>query len=300
MGTPEFSVPSLKLLNKEFGVDLVVTLPDKQKGRGQKFQPTDVKKAAMELNLPILQPESLKSDDFINQLREFEPDIMVVIAFKFLTPSVFTIPKLGCFNVHASLLPKYRGAAPINWAIINGDKTTGLTTFLLQEKIDTGNILLQKEFKIPDGFTAGDLYEFLMPEAAQMAVDTTRLLISGDYKPYPQDNSMATSAPKIFPEFCKINWMQFALDIRNFIHGVSPIPGAWTIMNGQRFKILRVDYCSCGTGLPGKYIIDEDDMVVFCKKGVLSLVEVQPQGKRVMKISEFLNGYRGNSEGFFE
>ena len=133
-----------------------------------------------------------------------------------------------------------------------------------------------------------------------MAVDTTRLLISGDYKPYPQDNSMATSAPKIFPEFCKINWMQFALDIRNFIHGVSPIPGAWTIMNGQRFKILRVDYCSCGTGLPGKYIIDEDDMVVFCKKGVLSLVEVQPQGKRVMKISEFLNGYRGNSEGFFE
>ncbi|MFH1049568.1 MAG: methionyl-tRNA formyltransferase [bacterium] len=300
MGTPEFAVPTLVELHEVFGIKAVVTVPDKPQGRGKKVMPSDVKIKATELGIPVLQPEKLKDDSFINELKSFEPDIMVVLAFRILPEEVFTISKIATFNIHASLLPKYRGAAPINWAIINGEKTTGLTSFILEKKVDTGNILLQKAMDIPEGATAGDLHDLMMPKAAQMAVDTCNLLISSDYQLMVQDNSLATPAPKIFPEFCKINWNQHAENVRNFIHGLSPFQGAWTLWNGERLKILRVEFSACGKGIPGTFSINDNIMNVQCDKGIISLREIQLPGKRPMKIQDFLRGYRGRKEGILE
>lgn len=299
MGTPEFAVPTLKALHKEFGVGLVVTTPDKQQGRGLKLIPSDVKKTALELAIPILQPEKLKDPDFVSKLKEYNPDIIVVLAFRILPKEVFTLARLGTFNIHASLLPKYRGAAPINWAIINGEKTTGLTAFLINEKVDTGNILLQKAIDIPENFTAGDLHDLLMYEAPEIAISTCKLLISGNYTAYKQDDSQATPAPKIFPEFCQINWTMDADYLKRFIHGVSPIPGAYTFLEGKRLKIYRVEHSCCGTGQPGYYEIQGKNLIVQCGKGFLSLLEVQPEGKKIMRIEEFINGFRGPKKGFF-
>jgi len=300
MGTPEFAVPTLVRLNETFGVKAVVTVPDKPQGRGKKVLPSEVKIKAEELQIPIFQPEKLKNDDFIDELKSFNPDIMVVLAFRILPEEVFRISKIATFNIHASLLPKYRGAAPINWVIINGEKTSGLTSFILEKKVDTGNILLQKAIDIPEGATAGDLHDLMMPEAAQMAVETCNLLLSGEYKLMVQDDSFASPAPKIFPEFCKINWNLHAEIVRNFIHGLSPFPGAWTIWDGVRLKILRVEFSACGKGILGTYTINGDNMNVQCEKGLVSLQEIQLPGKRPMKIQDFLRGYRGNKEGCFD
>jgi methionyl-tRNA formyltransferase len=299
MGTPEFAVPTLTKLNETFGVKAVVTVPDKPQGRGKKVLPCDVKIKAQELGISLLQPEKLKDEKFINELKTYEPDIMVVLAFRILPEEVFSISKIATFNIHASLLPKYRGAAPINWAIINGEKTTGLTSFILEKKVDTGNILLQKSIDIPEGATAGDLHDLMMPEAAQMAVDTCNLLLSGNYKLMKQDDSLASPAPKIFPEFCKISWNQHAEKVRNFIHGLSPFPGAWTIWNSERLKILRVEYSCCGKGESGFFSINDKEINVQCEKGIVTLREIQLPGKRPMKTEEFLRGYRGTKSGKF-
>ena len=239
MGTPEFAVPTLEAIHKEFGVRAVVTVPDKPKGRGKKMLPSPVKLKALELGLPVLQPEKLKDESFYKELKQYNPDIMAVVAFRILPESIFEMANIGTFNIHGSLLPKYRGAAPINWAIINGDKESGLTSFLLKKIVDTGDMLLQNPVKIPEGSTAGDLHDMLMPVSAKLAVDTIKLLLDGDYQLMPQDNSKASPAPKIFREQCEINFAQHARDLRNYIHGVSPVPGAWTIWNGKRLKILR-------------------------------------------------------------
>lgn len=297
MGTPEFSLPSLDAVHNEFGIKAVVTVPDKPKGRGKKMQPPAVKKRAIELGLPVVQPESLKDPDFLNELAEFEPDIMVVIAFRILPPQVYEIAKIGAFNIHGSLLPKYRGAAPINWAIINGENETGLTSFLLRKKVDTGAMLLQQPLGIPEGSTAGDLHDLMMPVAANLSVDTCRLLIEGNFKTMEQDDSLATPAPKIFPEQCQINWAQHARDLRNFIHGVSPVPGAWTLWDAKRTKILRVEFTACGRGTPGEFFIEDNKMLVHCQKGLLSVIELQAQGKRAMHVNDFLRGYRGPAHG---
>lgn len=299
MGTPEFAVPTLAKLHKTYGLKAVVTVPDKPQGRGKKVHPSEVKVKAQELGIALLQPQKLKDEKFITELKTLEPDIIVVLAFRILPEEVFSIPKIATFNIHASLLPKYRGAAPINWAVINGEKTTGLTSFILEKKVDTGNILLQKSIDIPEGSTAGDLHDLLMPEAAQMAVDTCNLLISGDYKTMSQDDSLASSAPKIFPAFCQINWNQHAEIVRNFIHGLSPYPGAWTLWNSERLKILRVDYSCCGKGEAGTYLISDKDFSVQCEKGFVLLKEIQLPGKRPMKTQEFLRGYRGSKSGRF-
>lgn len=300
MGTPEFAVPTLEFINKFFKVKTVVTVPDKPQGRGLKLKPSPVKAKALELEIPVIQPESLKDDWFINELKSLSPDIIIVIAFRILPLQVYTLSKIGTFNVHASLLPKYRGAAPINWAIINGEEETGLTSFLLKEKVDTGDILLQQRVKIPENATAGELHDILMKIAPQFTLDTCNLLLSGKYNTQKQDNSKATSAPKIHPEFCKINWNSDARTIRNFIHGLSPYPGAWTILNGKRLKILKVEYCQCGTGVPGSFSINNNHFIVQCLKGIISIVQLQTESKKAMKTAEFLNGYRGEKSGIFE
>jgi methionyl-tRNA formyltransferase len=300
MGTPEFAVPTLEKLNEKYGIGLVVTVPDKAQGRGLKLMPSAVKEKAIELEIPVLQPESLKSEDFIRTVSEFNPDIIVVLAFRILPEEVFTLAKVGSFNIHASLLPAYRGAAPINWAIINGEKKTGLTSFLLEKKVDTGSILLSKEFEIPDGFTAGDLHNALMPLSAELAIETCELLLSGNYQLIPQDESKASKAPKIFPEDCKIDWSLPAEKIRNFIHGTSPTPGAWTIWDDKRLKILRARISGNKEGIAGFFVIENSQFMVFCGEDAIIIDELQAEGRKPMKIKDFLNGYKGENQGIFD
>lgn len=293
MGTPEFAVPSLEKLHKKFGVSLVVTNPDKLAGRGLKPTPSPVKIKANELQIPILQPEKIKDPDFYHKIQSFAPDIIVVIAFKILPPEVFNATKIASFNVHPSLLPKYRGPAPLNWQIINGEKETGLTTFILQEEVDAGNVILQWKYPIPDGFTAGDLHDFLAPLAADIAVETCKLLLEGNYSLQKQDESLVTKAPKIFPEQCQIVWNNDCVKLRNFIHGVSPSPGAWTIIDGKRFKIYRCDYQLQSHNDPiGKPIVSEGLLKFPCTNGYIIPKEVQIEGKRKMSAEEFSRGYR--------
>ncbi len=299
MGTPEFAVPTLERLHEEFGVKAVVTVPDKPMGRGKKLHASAVKKKAMEMNIPVLQPEKLKDQDFTEEFRNLQPDIICVLAFRILPEEVYSAAKTGAFNIHASLLPKYRGAAPINWAIINGEEETGLTSFLLKKKVDTGDIIMQHTIKIPENATVGDLHDIMMPEAARIAVATTKLLLKGEYVPVPQDSGEATPAPKIFREQCEINWDGHARDIKNFIHGVSPVPGAWTIWDGEIFKIFRTEYSACGNGEPGVFWIEDDSFFVNCRKGIIKLKEIQIPGKRKMKTEDFLAGYRGPKKGKF-
>lgn len=301
MGTPEFAVPSLEALHAAYGVKAVVTVPDKPKGRGLKLLPSAVKAKAVELGIPVLQPEKLKDIQFINSLKELKPDIIVVIAFRILPEEVYSLASTGTFNIHGSLLPKYRGAAPINRAIINGDEVSGLTSFLLKKEVDTGDILLKKQVRIPDNATAGDLHDMLMPVAAQLSVETIELLLSGSYTPCVQDNSLASPAPKIFPDQCRIDWTGEAATLKNFIHGMSPSPGAWTMWNGKRLKILRVELLKAdGKGNPGSFRMENGLFTVDCAFGKLSIVELQAEGKKAMKTHDFLAGYRGEATGTFE
>lgn len=300
MGTPQFSVPSLLAIHNRYGLKAVVTIPDKPQGRGKKTLPSPVKLKAEELAIPIFQPENLKDFEFLDQIRMLEPDIFVVIAFRILPVELFSIPKIASFNVHASLLPKYRGAAPINWAIINGERTTGLTTFILQEKVDTGNIILQQTIEIPYGSTAGNLSDLMMPEAAKLSIETIHTLLEGNYSLIQQDSKLACPAPKIFPEMCRISWNSNANKISDFINGVSPTPGAWTMWNDSRLKILRAGSLSNTNGSPGSFYIDKEKFTVSTAEGSIEIYELQLQGKRPMKSREFLLGYRGNSNGNFQ
>lgn len=299
MGTPEFGIPALKKIHAEYGIKAVITAPDKPKGRGKKVLPSPIKKAAVAMDIPVFQPPKMKDPDFLEKLYALEPDIICIIAFRILPEEVWSASKLGTFNIHASLLPKYRGAAPINWAIINGEKTTGLTSFLLAQKVDTGNILLQHKIDIPEGATAGDLHDIMMPISADMALQTCNLLLSGDYTTYQQEHSKATPAPKIFSDFCRIKWNLHAKDLRNFIHGLSPYPGAWTMWDDKRLKILRTEFTACGTGEPGSFFIENDKLFVYGLKGLISVTELQLQGKKPMRTSDFLKGYRGERSGKF-
>ncbi|MFP4368276.1 MAG: methionyl-tRNA formyltransferase [Candidatus Kapaibacterium sp.] len=297
MGTPEFAVPALEKIHSEFDIKAVVTVPDKPRGRGRKPQAPAVKQKAVELGLEVLQPEKLKDPEFVERLREIAPDIICVIAFRILPKEVYTIPALGSFNVHGSLLPAYRGAAPINWAIINGEKKTGLTSFLLKEKVDTGDILLRKEIAIPDGCTAGGLHDMMMAPAADLAADTTRLLINGNYKTLKQDDSQASPAPKIFREQCEINWQMPAEELRNFIHGVSPVPGAWTVLNGAVLKVFRVSLCPSIDKQPGEFTCLNNRLLVQCADKSLALDLIKPEGRKSMPAGDFLCGYRGEPNG---
>lgn len=300
MGTPEFSVPTLKALHENFEIPAVVTVPDKPKGRGQKMMPSPVKLAAEELGIKVLQPVSLKDENFINELEEINADIFCIVAFRILPTAVYTIPKIASFNVHTSLLPKFRGAAPINWAIIKGEKKSGVTSFILDENIDTGNIIGTREVTIGDTMTAGELHDELMPLAAELAVETCEQLLSGDYQRLAQDDSLATPAPKIFREDCKIDFNLAAVDLKNFINGMSPIPGAWTIFEGKKVKLLKSEI-SPNINIKNKsFLIENGNFMLQTSFGTVKVLIIQPEGKKVMQIKDFLAGYRGNKEGILE
>ncbi|GAB1370013.1 methionyl-tRNA formyltransferase [Candidatus Kapaibacterium sp.] len=300
MGTPEFSVPSLEAIHDKYGVSLVITVPDKQQGRGLKLSPSPVKVKALELGIPVLQPAVLKEESFINELKELAPDIIVVIAFRILPKEIFTIPCVATFNIHGSLLPKYRGAAPINWAIINGENTSGLTSFIIQEKVDTGNMLLTKMVDIDDEMTAGDLHDKLMPLSAVLSLETIELLLSGNFQPIKQNDPLSCPAPKLTKDNTKINWTDSAANVKRFIRGLSPYPTSWTKFDGEVLKVFLVKFSTESYKLePGEYYINDNRFIVGCSDGNIELLSIQPQNKKRMLIRDFINGYRGNCRGRF-
>jgi methionyl-tRNA formyltransferase len=297
MGTPEFAIPSLRTLLEQ-GYDLVsvVTAPDKPQGRGQKTAPSPVKEFARLRNLPILEPQQLKAREFVSAVSNLQPDLIVVVAFRILPPEVFTIPRLGSFNLHASLLPKFRGAAPINWAIIRGEEETGVTTFFLQNKVDTGSILLQARVRIGPDDTAGDLHDRLAGLGAQVVLQTVRAIEVGNVRPVAQDEAFTSLAPKIFREDCEIDWKKPAVHIHNFVRGLSPSPCAWTHHDGKVLRVYRTERVE-GTGPIMEHeaglIVDRraESLIVQTTAGFIALKEVQLEGRRRMGVAEFLRGY---------
>ena len=309
MGTPEFASTSLRRLVAEgYNIVAVVTTPDKPAGRGQKMHESDVKLTAKELGLPILQPEKLRDETFLNELRALQPDLGIVIAFRMLPEVVWAMPQLGTFNLHASLLPEYRGAAPINWAIINGDKRTGVTTFLLNHEIDKGAIIEQEAVDILDEDNIGTLYDKLMNIGAELVLKTVDKVAEGGYEVIEQmhiDESTLRPAPKIFKDDCLIKWDKRGEDIVNLVRGLSPYPAAWTY--------IYKDGAECGTakifkvrfevdnreGSAGRVVTDGRSYFgVRCADGVVYIEELQMAGKRRMAIKDVLLGWRLSNETF--
>ncbi len=296
MGTPEFAIPSLNILIENgYNVVAVITTPDKPRGRGRKLTPTPVKEQALKNNIPVLQPANLKDPGFIDELKEYSPDLQIVVAFRMLPDIVWTLPPYGTVNLHASLLPQYRGAAPINWALINGEDITGLTTFFIKHEIDTGNIILQQEVEIYPEDNAGTLHDRLKIKGADIVLETVRLIEKGNFKIKKQvDEPGLKKAPKISRETCQIDWNSSMYDLYNFVRGLSPYPTAWTRINDKLYKIYRISITdSENFGQPGEYLTDNKTFLNFqCLDGVVSVDEIQPEGKRKMMIEEF---FRGNS-----
>lgn len=306
MGTPEFAVEPLRaLLNSGFNISAVVTVPDKPAGRGQKLSQSAVKQFAVDNDLRVIQPQKLKEQAFVDELTSLNPDIFIVVAFRMLPQVVWNIPSLGTFNLHASLLPNYRGAAPINWAVINGETKTGLTTFLIDEKIDTGKILLNEEVLINPDETAGELHDKLMPLGGQLVVKTVELLASNQIDPKPQDNFIKPEtnlkqAPKLFKENTRINWSLAANEVHNVIRGLSPYPSAWCFLsdssaNEVSVKIFRTKLVSTDDtkNAPGTISTDGKTFLhVQCGKGIIAILELQLAGKKSMPIKDFLLGFR--------
>lgn len=299
MGTPEFAVPSLQVLVKnDYNVVAVITAPDKPQGRGKKVLPSPVKKFAMEKGIPVLQPTNLKNPEFLEQLHAYQADLQVVVAFRMLPEAVWAMPSKGTFNLHASLLPQYRGAAPINWAIINGETETGVTTFMIRHEIDTGNILFQEKEPIFPEDTAGTLYERLMQKGSQLVLKTVDAIASGNYQliPQPEIENVKT-APKIQRETCQINWNQPAEQVRNFIRGLSSYPAAWTTFKTEAGEKNCKIYAVRHTGLqdgslkPGEVKTDNKSYIyVQTEDFLLSLEELQLEGKKRLFVQDFLRG----------
>jgi len=303
MGTPDFAVASLAaLLGKGYQVVGVVTAPDKPAGRGQKLQQSAVKSFALEHNLPVLQPEKLKDENFLIQLKSLRPDLQIIVAFRMLPEVVWKLPALGTFNLHGSLLPRYRGAAPLNWAIMNGDTESGVTTFLLKQEIDTGNILFQEKVPISPDETVGELHDQLMSIGAQLVIKTVDALAEGTAIPIPQQQlpfePEKLHAPKIFKEDCRINWSSDILTIHNKIRGLSPYPTTWTELNAPykeniSLKIFRaLPEQKAHNYNPGTILSDQKKwMKIACADGFLSVTDLQLAGKKRMGIEEFLRGF---------
>jgi methionyl-tRNA formyltransferase len=296
MGTPEFAVPSLEvLLQHQYKVVAVITAPDKPSGRGLKVMPSPVKEVALPYNVPVLQPTNLKAPEFIEALRGYQADLQIVVAFRMLPEAVWNMPPMGTFNLHASLLPQYRGAAPINWAIINGETETGLTTFFLKHEIDTGNVIFQEKEPISGQDTAGTLYERLRQKGAGLVLKTVQAIEKGNYPQFPQQTGETIKlAPKIFKETCEINWQQRSRAIYNFIRGLSPYPTAWTLLKDKLCKIYASHEAVNDTAPsknPGEYITDGKQFLhIKTSDGWLAIDELQMEGKKKMGIEEFLRG----------
>ena len=286
MGSPDFAIPSLeRLVQSRHQMAAVVTVPDKPKGRGRKLSESPVKTWAGGHDLKILTPGSLKDEGFVRTLRELNPDLMVVVAFRILPEVVFTIPPNGTVNLHASLLPKYRGAAPINWAIMNGETKSGLTTFYIKKKVDTGNLIMQREVQIDAEESFGEVRDRMAKLGAEVLLETLDSIERGEAKTTKQDDSLATPAPKITSEHCRIDWSGEAVDIKNQIRGLAPSPGA-------------LIESTSSSGNPGEVVESEENegLWVGTGRGKLNLLEVQPEGKRRMSIQEFVRGYRVGPE----
>lgn len=296
MGTPEFAVASLDaLLQAGANIVGVITGPDKLAGRGMKLSQSAVKKYAIEHNLLVLQPEKLRNPEFIQQLQDLKADLQIVVAFRMLPEIVWNMPPLGTVNLHGSLLPQYRGAAPINWAVINGDKETGVTTFRLQHEIDTGEMLLRATMPITEEDTAGTVHDTMMALGAKTLVQTVEALAAGTIKSLPQDESVELrKAPKIFTEDCKINWDDSVENIYNRIRGLSPYPGAFTILNDKIFKIYKANKRIEKTDIPvGQYKTDNKKQISFAaQNGYIDLIEIQPEGKKRMLVEDYLRGHQ--------
>lgn len=295
MGTPEFAVPSLKiLLDNGYDIAAVVTAPDKPGGR-QGLQQSAVKLYAQSVGLPVLQPVKLKDPDFIAALQAINADLHVVVAFRMLPEVVWRMPRLGTMNVHGSLLPKFRGAAPINWAIISGETTTGVTTFLLQHAIDTGDLLFQAPVPIGENDTAGELHDRMMEAGAALLLRSVQALENGTARPQPQQDTAATHAPKLFTETCRIDFTQSTATVHNFIRGLSPYPGAWTMYGDKVLKILRTtkDLITPASTTPGQFIQEGvKSLRISTADGYVQVLELQLEGKRRMSVVDFLNGLR--------
>jgi len=313
MGTPEFAVETLQaLVENEYNVVAVVTQPDKPVGRHQtEMQPSAVKQYAVAHGLPVLQPEKMKDPEFVEQLRSYNANLQVVVAFRMLPEVVWAMPEYGTFNVHAALLPQYRGAAPINWAVINGETETGVTTFFLDHDIDTGRIILKKSFPIPDDADVEYVYDGLMHLGAQLCLETLEAIIAADG--YPQTisqddsqfsilNSQLKSAPKIFKETCQIDWTKTAKQVYDFVRGLSPYPGAWTTLVGNDKETVLKIYKTRKTGSatdqkPGTLRVEQKALQVAAGDEWLEIVELQMAGKKRMTARDFLNGIK--IENFF-
>ena len=295
MGTPDFAVPSLEALaESQHNVVAVVTVPDKQQGRGRKMQPSAVKRSAAEHDIPVLQPEKLRDPAFIQDLEAFAPDLMVVVAFRILPEVIFNLPSLGTFNLHASLLPRYRGAAPIHWALLNGDDQTGVTTFFLQKKVDTGNIIQQKATDIEREDNLASLYEKLRQLGASLVVETVDLIAQGKADPSAQNDQLASPAPKVDTDTRTLNFNESATQCLNRIRAFAPRPGAFTTRNGKMLKILKARVVEAG-GHPGAvHTPDHGSFTVFCSEDALDVLEVQPESKRSMSAEAYLQGHPFN------
>jgi methionyl-tRNA formyltransferase len=294
MGTPEFAVQSLRsLVESDSNVIAVITVPDKPAGRGQKQMSSPVKIYAEEQNIPVLQPEKLKNPEFIAQLKALSADLQVVVAFRMLPEIVWSMPKFGTFNLHGSLLPQYRGAAPINWAVINGETETGVTTFFIEKEIDTGKIIFQEREPIHPDDDAGSVYERLMHLGGKLVVKTVHAIEEGNYPQEAQDESEEIKmAPKIFRETCEIDWTQPAEKIHNFVRGLSPYPAAWTTLNGLSCKVFKTSVTEDSSeGNPGEFKTDYKTFLHFRAGNAWLAIEIlQLEGKKKMDVGDFLRG----------
>lgn len=311
MGTPEFAIPSLqKLIENNHEILAVVSAPDRERGRGREVTFTPVKDFALKNNLKVFTPEKLRDEDFINQMAGLEPELFVVVAFRILPREVFTMPKYGSFNLHGSLLPKYRGAAPIQWALINGEKETGVTTFLLDDKVDTGKIILQEKIIIDDADNFGSLHDKMMVIGADVVLKTVELIAGRNYQLQKQDDLLATPAPKITKEICKIEWNKSAIDIHNLVRGLSPYPCAYFVLNGKHYKVFKtrivtdsmedrkwkMENVEWNPAIDSQLTtnnlrLTKKELFIQTGNGILQILELQPEGRKRMSAEDFLRGH---------
>lgn len=294
MGSPDFAIPSLeKLIASQHEIAAVVSNPDKRRGRGSETSPTAVKAKALEAGLPVISVDDLKAESFARELEALEADLFVIVAFRILPKHLLEIPAKGSINLHASLLPKYRGAAPIHWAVMNGEEKTGCTVFFLDEKVDTGSIIKQKETEIGANETTGDIYNRLKNLGSKVLLESIDEIEEGTYTLTEQDDSKATPAPKLFTEDCKIDFNKPAQEIHNKIRGLSPFPTAWAELDDLKFNIYRTRISDTSRLQPGEIGLHDDEMMVGTQDRDIILEEVQIQGKRRMSGKDFMNGYSG-------
>jgi methionyl-tRNA formyltransferase len=296
MGTPEFALPTLeKIYHSRHQVAGVVSQPDRPRGRGKKLLPTPVKQFALDFHLsPILQPESLKEPEFVAALQALQAELFVVVAFRILPEVIFTMPPKGCINLHPSLLPKYRGAAPLHWTIIKGESVSGITTIFLKKQVDAGNIILQKEMPLYPDDTFGTLHDRLAPAGAELVLETLDLIEAGTVQTKVQDESLATPAPKLNKEICQLNFSQPAQQVMNWIQGLSPVPGGYAFYRGEMIKFYRAAVVDTTqrSEAPGTIVkAEKEELWISCQPGIVGIEELQLQGRKTLKTGDFLRGF---------